>query len=365
MPSRVLFILPTFAGGGAEKVMIDLLNHLPPEHFEPELLVINAAIGPLRSRVRTGIPIHAFTFRKIYLAAPLIAWTIWRRRPAVVLSTMADLNFAVLMVRPLFPRLPLLVREAINPHYFHAAVPHRWQAFCLLWRWLYPWATRVLVNSPQAEAELRAMVGTSLPPVIRLNNPVDEAALRAQVTSESSSSSCLKMVGLGRLSHQKGFDRLIKALAEYPLQQPWDLKIFGHGSPAEIKELQIMIDHHHLHDRIHLCGATNTPGAVLATADVLVLPSRAEGMPNVALEALAVGTPVVAMHEAGAIATLAAQAPKHAIQLATTMQELLQKTDTLKPNFSVRPRPSLLPNAYRTEVVIAQLTNVLNEVTAS
>lgn len=361
--NRILFVIPTFAAGGAEKAMIDFVNGLQEDGiYQPELLVINEAIGPLRSRLNPAVPVHGFKWPKIYLGAPLVALTILRRRPAIVFSTMADLNFAVLMCRPLFPRLPVIVREAINPYFFKEAVPHRFKQFLWLWRNLYPWATHVIVNSPQARSELQEIV-PKLPPVTMLNNVIDSDALRSQIKAAkpTADSDTYRMVAMGRLAPQKGFDRMIQSLADYPLPFKWQLEIYGHGEKVDIDPLQRLIDDTGQSDCIRLMGRTSQPGAILGHADVFVLPSRAEGMPNVALEALACGTPVVAMSEAGAIGTLAAEAPKDAIRIVSTMEEFMQVLATQKPS-PARHRPDLVPVSFSKASAKRKLYELLDSV---
>ncbi len=345
--NRILFVIPTFAAGGAEKAMIDFVNGLQEDgKYQPELLVINEAIGPLRTRLNPAVPVHGFKWPKIYLGAPLVALTILRRRPAIVLSTMADLNFAVLMCRPLFPFLPIIVREAINPYFFKDALPHRFGTFLKLWRNLYPWATHIIVNSPQSQSELEDIV-PKLPPVTLLNNVIDSDALRSQIKAAkpTADDDTYRMVAMGRLAPQKGFDRMIQYLSDYPLPFKWQLEIYGHGEQVDIDPLQDLIDETGQSDCIRLMGRTSEPGAVLGHADVFVLPSRAEGMPNVALEALACGTPVVAMAEAGAIGMLAEAAPKDAIRVVPTMEDFMQVLAAQKPS-PARHRPDLVPAMF-------------------
>lgn len=105
------------------------------------------------------------------------------------------------------------------------------------------------------------------------------------------------ILGVGYLQHRKAFDRLLVAYRDVctkPIGQDTQLVIVGEGSLR--KELEGMITTLGLEGRVRLVG--HVPHQLLtpwfSAADVFCLFSRQEGCPNVVLEALACGTPVVA-----------------------------------------------------------------------
>jgi glycosyltransferase involved in cell wall biosynthesis len=97
----------------------------------------------------------------------------------------------------------------------------------------------------------------------------------------------------GRLTWQKGFDRLVRAFARVAPEHPeWTLRIYGRG--RERDKLRRMIGKRDLHDRILLMGPTAEFGPELSRAAVFALSSRFEGFGMVVLEAMSKGLPVVA-----------------------------------------------------------------------
>jgi glycosyltransferase involved in cell wall biosynthesis len=102
----------------------------------------------------------------------------------------------------------------------------------------------------------------------------------------------LRMLAVGRLDAQKGFDDLFRALAREPMQsQAWSLCVIGEGE--ERKPLEKLIGELGLGERVKLVGAL--PAAqLMPQAELFVTSSRYEGMPLVLLEALRAGLPVVA-----------------------------------------------------------------------
>lgn len=102
------------------------------------------------------------------------------------------------------------------------------------------------------------------------------------------------VVAVGRLSPEKGLDVLLDALAlnTDPPGQRLHVALVGDG--PERNRLADRVRRLHLQHRVHLVGHSATPGDYLMAADLVVLPSRSEGIANVALEAMALGRPLVA-----------------------------------------------------------------------
>ncbi len=95
----------------------------------------------------------------------------------------------------------------------------------------------------------------------------------------------------GRLAYQKGFDLLIKAAAQLK-NKPFTFLIAGKGKLEQ--HLKNLIAEHMVEDRVKLVGFLTDALPFLKALDVVVQPSRFEGMPNTVLESMALGKPVIA-----------------------------------------------------------------------
>lgn len=101
-----------------------------------------------------------------------------------------------------------------------------------------------------------------------------------------------EIVTCGRLELQKNHALLIDAFSKVVALYPEaTLKIYGEGSLRQ--KLQKQIDDLGLHNKAFLMGATNHVEKVLETADLFVLSSDFEGMPNALMEAMAAGVPCI------------------------------------------------------------------------
>lgn len=100
------------------------------------------------------------------------------------------------------------------------------------------------------------------------------------------------IVSIGRLTKQKNQKLLIEAFSEVVQEFPNE-KLLIYGDGVLKKDLQDFINSKKMTDKILLMGTTNNVDIVLSQAKIFVLSSDYEGMPNVLLEALAVGVPSI------------------------------------------------------------------------
>jgi glycosyltransferase involved in cell wall biosynthesis len=345
----VLFVLPNFAGGGAERVALTLLERLDRTAFAPELAVLDPQ-GPLRPLVPADVTLHEIGRPRLRHALPALVRLIRRRRPALVFATQGYLNLALLAARPLLPGgTRLALRESNTPS---QSLPNRRHPGLMAWayRRFYPGADVLFCQHRQTERELHEDFGVPAERIAALPNPVPEAALRAAAaTPQRAPGHGLRFVAAGRLNRQKGFDRLLALFAGLP----GDSKLAIYGEGGEAAALEAQRSALGLQERVTLAGFTGNLPAALAGADACLISSRWEGLPNVALEALAVGTPVIATPESGGIAELAEAAPAGAVTIAPWGEDFAAALRACPARSPAAPAPSLLPARYAAEAVAA------------
>ena len=303
--------MPSLRGGGAERVIVTLLRHMDRSLFRLGLAVVDMREAVYRDDVPEDVEFIDLQCTRVRYALPKIMRLIWRRRPDVVFSTLGHLNLALAMLRPLLPngvryigREACVVSETLS-EYTHPR----------LWGWayrrFYPRFDVVVCQSVDMRDDLIGHFAFPPGKAVIIHNPVDIERIRrlaAEVISTdyeppaSHSDAAPHLVAAGRLSHQKGFDLLIEALALCDGRRP-RLTLLGEGPlrPA----LEQLARQRGVADRVRFVGFQKNPYPFFVQADAFVLSSRYEGFPNVVLEALACGTSVIATPCPGGVAEIA------------------------------------------------------------
>ena len=119
-------------------------------------------------------------------------------------------------------------------------------------------------------------------------NPVDEVFFNTKRAEY-----CHGIVTIGRLEEQKNHKLLIQAYTNLIKKGKYidDLYIYGDGSLRE--ELTELIHKNGLQNKVHLLGKVNNVADILSKSKLFILSSDFEGLPNVLMEAMACGTPVI------------------------------------------------------------------------
>ncbi len=349
----ILFVLPNFSGGGAERATLNLLIQLYHQGYSLKLVVFDTC-GPLSNMIPQGMNVQSLnssTLRKSII--PLIR-EIYLLQPKVIFTTLSYINLFLIFASFFIPgKFSIWAREANLPSISlpNNKYPHLMR---LGYLWLYRYADRVLCTSYRMKNEFVADFHVPSRKISILPNPIDEQFIRKMsLTSIKLACNDICFVAAGRLVRQKGFDRLLQWFAQLDSDKS-KLYILGEGPMEEsLKSIAVSLD---IVDRVFFVGFCNNPWNWIANADVFLLSSRWEGMSNVALEALSCGTPIIATVESGGILELAERAGKKAVTVATTELEFQQKMNEVGKNMdTTRPRNSILPDIYR-------IYNVINEI---
>ena len=112
-------------------------------------------------------------------------------------------------------------------------------------------------------------------------------------------SNALKILAVGRLTHQKAMEVLVKATVNLIENEKKDFMVIIVGEGTQRKILEDMIKEFHIGDYIKLVGIRNDVIDLMKEADIFVLPSRYEGLSIAMIEAMAHGLPIIASDAPG------------------------------------------------------------------
>ncbi len=292
---KVLFVLPSLDGGGAQRVVIRLLRMFDRRKYAPQLVLIERE-GVFLSEVPPDVPV--FDLGR-YGAGGRLKWLgrfaslVRDEKPDAILSFLWFANSASVLARFMARSgCALLLSERLSIEGATEGVLDdlvRRVALSLL----YPSADRIVPNTEAMRRQLLARHPYGAAKVVAIPNPigVDEIVAMAGPGEEGAGAddAAPLVAGMGRLVPQKGFDLLIRAMALS--RTPFRLVLLGKGSEEE--RLRGLARGLGIAARVEFAGFQCNPYVRLRKASVFVLPSRFEGFPNALVEAMALGVPCV------------------------------------------------------------------------
>ena len=275
-PQKVVFILPSLAAGGAERVLMTLMDKIDRTRFKPEFISFRRN-GPLKKLIPEDVIVHDIgSYKKVLFGLIPLLFKLREIKPDIAFTTMAHTNFGLLLVKPFLLHTRIVIREAITPSFIFKTIKSGWLVK-LLYKTLYPRADIVISPSQRIIDEFHDLLNANTGHHKLLYNPVNTEIIRAvpqilENTEEEDRQKTVHFICAGRLHPQKGFDQLLQALPFFKCHYNWKLTILGGG--RERKRLESIIQDHNLQDHISLPGFTQTPWPQIGSADCFLMPSR-------------------------------------------------------------------------------------------
>ena len=274
---KVHFIVGRLGGGGAERVVSLLANHLDERGLDISVITFRDSDDyPLRPSV-SRLKFHKQRLIKKVLFNGFFS-LLWyyrkkRNRPDIISSHVGKLGFITIPIARLYG-IKIITSEHINH------ITNFTSGKTLLHKYWFPHADIVTVLT-KFDMEYYAKKGCN---VRVMYNPITFTASDKPVDDNEYKT----IVAVGDLNrhHHKGFDNLINIAKELLKIHPdWRFKIVG-GGDAGMKHLSALADEYNVSDKVIFTGFQSNVKAILDTSDIFVLPSRFEGLPMSLLEAM-------------------------------------------------------------------------------
>lgn len=296
----IALVITELEVGGAERCLVQVACGLDRARFAPS--VYSLAARPLESRsslVRqledAGLPVRFVGVRSVWqfaAAVQRLRRLLAEQQPQVVQTFLFHANvIGTLAARGLGATLVHGMRVA-DPSWFRQAVERRCTAR----------ADKVVCVSRSVSEFCATRLRVPADKRVVIPNGIDVDAYRGVQPADLGQFGVppgrRAIVFVGRLHLQKGLDWFLSfAPRVFQLLPEHDLLMVGDG--PERRRLEAIVQSQGLDRRVHWAGWSPRVAPLLLAADLLVLPSRWEGMPNVLLEGMAAGLPVLSTRAHG------------------------------------------------------------------
>jgi glycosyltransferase involved in cell wall biosynthesis len=363
---RIVFVIPNLGAGGAERVASLLCNEWVATGHEVTVVTFEPK-GTVPIRELDGrVTLHQID--AVNRRPAILSWVATNARrfvrvrsvlngvkPEAIVAFTTEANI-VTLCSAFGLAIPVVVSERNQPVRPGLGVTIRMGR-----RMTYPLSAALVVQTEAIAKWARQWLRI---PVQVLPNPVSLQSWQVKRRPGIGK----RLIAVGRLVQQKGFDLLIEGFARLAEEHPdWTLVIYGDGPSRAALEDQIRTLP--CASRIKLPGSARDLRKAYAEADLFVLPSRFEGYPNVLLEALAVGCPVIASDCPGAVAEIldyghyGVLIKPEDVKALTAALEQMFSNEALRAKFANKAQKAV--SELDTAVIGSRWIDLLSSVTAS
>lgn len=303
---RILFIIPSLIGGGAERVLINLL-HLLNEHKGFQITLCSAVRkGVYINAVPSGIEVK-YLYKNAFIGKVVEKCVrdfgmhfIMKIRVKRQLRGHYDVGISFLdsiFSEILFYPGPVIDKRMVVLHSSYLSYKNKSRfiqgEYKKKLQERYTKLDTIISVSNDVEKEFVEAFGRFRDMRV-IYNPinVDQIREKAKEPVEERNDGRIQLLAIGSLIPVKNHMSLLRA-AELLVGDGMDfhLRILGKGTLQQT--LQAFIDEHKLNEHVELAGFVENPYPMLKSADIFVLSSLAEGLPTVIGEAMVLGVPVV------------------------------------------------------------------------
>ncbi|MGH9386160.1 MAG: glycosyltransferase [Vicinamibacterales bacterium] len=302
---KLCVVIPSLAGGGAERVAVTILSALDPAQYE-RVLYLFSGEGVYFDRLSPSVQVVVAKQRSWQARMRELAAFLRTARPDIVMPFLSYFITAT-AARLAGGRARVVFNQGtpttgfLNDPDFTWRSPVRRRAFAALTRFFYGRADAVVVTSEGVGDDLATTYRVPRSKIRVLHNPVDVTEIRRLATESIADAGLAAVrpvvVAAGRLAAVKNYPLLIDAVAQLSSQLPVDVWILGDGEERDRLERRVVGKG--LKDAVRFLGFQANPWRFMARANAFVLTSTYEGFGNVLIEAMACGVPVIATRSPG------------------------------------------------------------------
>lgn len=310
---KVLFFLESLSGGGAEKVLTDIVCNLDKSKYDITVCTV-ADEGVYEEKVKSCCKYKSFLKLDKYNRDFLGKLSVW-------LKTKIIYKLPTKLVYKLFIKDKYDIEIAFIEGFATKFIANSCNPKSKKIAWVHidmvsnPYADTSFSNFEEQkqcyknydsiicvsnDTKKQFIKKFNLTNTIVIYNPINKNDIIKNINKHYEINNVISMCAVGRLENQKGFDRLIRILSNVvKVYNNFQLNIIGIGSQKD--KLNKLIMENGLKEKVFLLGFMDNPYKVMAKSNLLICSSRSEGYSLVIAEAMCLGVPILTTKCAGPI----------------------------------------------------------------
>lgn len=305
---KVLFLIESLAGGGAEKVLTTLVQFIDKSRFDVTVCAISGG-GKYENAVRENIKYHAILNElenNSFLSALL-----YKLKHHLIYHWL-PLSWVYRLYVPQGNDVEVAYVEGFTTKLLSHSTNRRARKYA----WVHcnmgkdHWTTSIYkthaeevkvyniyngiccVSDTAGQGFKDTFVGVTVP-VTTIYNPITAQYIIAMASEKNESfKKNIRLVTVGRLEHQKGYDRLVRVVNQL-VNDGFEFELWILGTGSQEEDLRKYIHENNLENYIKLLGFHSNPYKYIVQGDLFVCSSRSEGYSTAVTEALILGLPVI------------------------------------------------------------------------
>ena len=309
---KILFVIESLSGGGAEKILVDLIRNLDKSKYDITVLAISEEgvyteevkkicryqrILPRYSQIESliGKIFYNIKYKMIYLLPTRLISSLYIKEKFDIEVAFVE-GFATKFVSA----SPYKNKKLAWVHVDFETRHWSTQIFGSLEKEkkAYDKFSRILCVSKKVSDSFRDIFGMSEKVSVQYN-PLDTNTVEQKAEEKlAMTHKVFRFITVGRLVEQKGYDRLVE-VANKLRREDYKFEVIILGEGTDRKYLEEKIKEYNLESYICLLGFQRNPYKYMRESDMFLCTSRAEGFSTVATEALVLGLPILTTDCAG------------------------------------------------------------------
>lgn len=303
MERKTLFVINSLRIGGAEKVFVGLVNHCFAQRQSIEVLVLNLDDAELCKHLNPKVPIINLNIKHASLSFFKILSVLRKGRYKACVVFNFQIAVITILIRFIYGVDFRIITRGINTFSKKLKNETNWRHKYLnglLIKKLYRYADAYIAQSQGMRRDMINSMGIKPEKITVIYNPAINLHLITEEQKNDGKENWeikgkKKLLFVGSLKDQKNLPFMLESVLNLSkLRQDFHLMIVGGGSRLEA--LKNMVDSMKITDYVSFKGHCENPGKFYQDADLFLLTSLYEGFPNVLIEAMSFGVPVVSIN---------------------------------------------------------------------